>query len=117
MADLIQDGAAFLNQMRSAHLAKTIEYRRGDVIVSVPATVGQTEFEVADDYGGRMQSHVRDFLILADDLGMVPEAGDLIVLFGHKYEVMDLAGEGVWRWSDPYRTTYRIHTKDVGVDI
>ena len=35
---------------------------------------------------------------------------------GRRYEVMNLAGEGCWRWSDPYRTTLRIHTTDIGAD-
>jgi len=28
--------------------------------------------------------------------------------------VMSLGNQGHWRWSDPYRTTMRIHTKEVG---
>ncbi|MCD4824644.1 MAG: hypothetical protein K8S55_08555 [Phycisphaerae bacterium] len=29
---------------------------------------------------------------------------------------MNFTGQSCWRWSDPYRTTLRIHTKDVGAD-
>jgi hypothetical protein len=29
---------------------------------------------------------------------------------------MDLAGEGCWRWSDPYHQTLRVHTKFTGVE-
>jgi hypothetical protein len=92
-------------------------YRRaGQADADVRATFGKTDYEVADGYGATIQSHVIDFLILADELGLEPEPGDVIVADGRKYEVMNLGGEGCWRWSDPYRQTYRIHTKDIGAD-
>lgn len=92
-------------------------YRRaGQADAKVQATFGKTDYEVADDYGATIRTHVIDFLILADELGHEPQASDVIVADGRKYEVMDLAGEGAWRWSDPYRTTFRIHTKDIGAD-
>ena len=28
----------------------------------------------------------------------------------------DLAGQGHWRWSDPHRTTLRIHTKQIATE-
>ena len=70
-----------------------------------------------DEHGLRVAAHVTDFLILAADLAPTfgePEAGDQIVTDGVVYEVMNLAGQGHWRWSDPHRTTMRIHTKEVG---
>ena len=54
---------------------------------------------------------------VADEVGVdheEPQAGDVIVANNRKYEVMDLGGESCWRWSDPYRMTLRIHTKDIG---
>mgnify|MGYP006275232775 CR=1 FL=1 len=112
--DVINTGTEWLNQMRAAHSAQSVEFRRGGETHEVLATIGRTTYEVADDYGTRLDAHAMDFLILADDLGFEPQAGDVIVFGGRKYEVMNLAPDGVWRWSDPYRTTFRIHTKDVG---
>jgi len=60
---------------------------------------------------------VVDFLVSAEVFAPTfgePEPGDQIVADGVVYEVMDLAGQGHWRWSDPYRTTMRIHTKEIG---
>lgn len=117
MGDLLRDGLAWLERQRHAHLTSPVEYRRaGQEAGSVQATFGRTDFEVADESGLTIGSHVVDFLILADALGLTPEAGDVIAADGRRYEVMNLGGEGCWRWSDPYRQTYRIHTKDIGAD-
>jgi len=115
--DLLRDGLTWLEQQRTAHMTSPVTYRRaGQADAEVQATFGKTDYEVADDYGATIRTHVIDFLILADELGHEPQASDVIVADGRKYEVMDLAGEGAWRWSDPYRTTFRIHTKDTGVE-
>jgi hypothetical protein len=128
MSDLLRQGSQWLEQQRTAHMTSPVTYRRaGQADAEVLATWGKTDLEVADDYGATIRTHVIDFLILADALwqeGFEPQAGDVIVApstgsgqaTGRKFEVMDLAGQGCWRWSDPYRTTFRIHTKDTGPD-
>jgi hypothetical protein len=58
---------------------------------------------------------IHDFLITASDLNIEPEEGDVIVYQSRRYEVLP-AGGATWQWSDPYKTTYRIHTKDIGDD-
>jgi len=118
MADLLRQGAAWLEQMRTAHCSSPVTYLRGIDQYVVNATFGQTRYEVAQESGLTSGGHVWDFLILADALpGGEPEPGDLIIADGRRFEVMAL-GEDVqgWRWSDPYRTTYRIHTRDIGPD-
>jgi len=117
MADLLRDGLAWLEQQRTVHMTSPVTYRRaGQGDAEVQATYGKTEFEVADDFGTRIRTHMIDFIILADDLEWEPQAGDVIVAHGQRYEVMDFAGQGPWRWSDAYRTTMRIHTKHIGAD-
>ena len=116
MPDLLRQGNQWLESMRETHCSSPVEYRRPPDAVTVNATYGKTDFEVADESGLTIGSHVWDFLILADALGIEPEAGDVIATDGRRYEVMNLGGEGCWRWSDPYRQTYRIHTKDIGAD-
>jgi hypothetical protein len=114
VANLLQDGLAWLEQQRTAHMTSPVTYRRaGQADAEVQATFGKTDYEVADGYGAMIRSHVIDFKILADELGFEPQASDVIVADGRKYEVLAIAGEE-WRWSDPYRTTFRIHTKDIG---
>jgi hypothetical protein len=116
VADLLQQGSQWLGQMRTAHCSSPVEYRRAPDAYTVSATYGKTDYDVADESGLTIGSHVWDFLIQANELGLEPEPGDVIVTNGRKYEVMNLGGEGCWRWSDPYRQTYRIHTKDIGAD-
>ena len=116
MGDLLQQGSQWLEQQRTAHCSSPVEYRRPPDARTVHATYGRTRFEVADESGLTVDAQAWDFLILADELGLVPEAGDVIAANGRRYEVMNLGGEGCWRWSDPYRQTYRIHTKDIGAD-
>jgi len=117
VADLLRQGAQWLEQMRTAHCSSPVEYRRPPEFWTVQATFGKTGFEVADESGLTIKAQVWDFLILADALpGIEPEPGDVIAVNRRKYEVVNLGGEGCWRWSDPYRQTYRIHTKDIGAD-
>lgn len=115
MGDLLQQGSQWLEQQRAAHCASPVEYRRPPDVKTVRATFGKTAFDVADESGLTINAQVWDFLILADELGFDPEPGDVIAANARRYEVMNLGGEGCWRWSDPYRQTYRIHTKDIGV--
>ena len=125
MPDLLQSGAAWLDRVRRANLAHTVTYLRGDQSVDVPATVGRTDFEAVDAYGAVERTESRDFLILAADLvlsgaAVLPEPGDRIreVQNGktYVYEVMAPAKEPCWKWSDPYRRTLRIHTKEVATE-
>jgi hypothetical protein len=64
----------------------------------------------------------RDFLLLAADLVLdgtstLPQRGDRIYESQgdqtYVYEVTAPAKEPCWRYSDPYRKTLRIHTKQV----
>ena len=63
----------------------------------------------------------RDYLIQAADLDLgEPQRGDQIRETQgatiYKYEVMAPGKEPAFRFSDPYRKTYRIHTKLVGTE-
>lgn len=117
MGDLLRQGSQWLEQQRSAHCSSPVTYSRDETELALNATFGRTEYEVEDDYGLRVGAEVTDFLIAAADFAPTfgePEAGDRIITDGTVYEVMALSGQGHWRWSDPYRTTLRIHTKEVG---
>jgi hypothetical protein len=113
--DLLRQGSRWLEQMRTSHCSSPVEYHRPPDVFDIQATFGRTAYEVADESGLTVGGGVWDFLILAADLAVEPEPGDLIGADGRRYEVMAL-GEDLrgWRWSDPYRTTYRIHTREIG---
>lgn len=125
MADLLEHGAAFLDDRRHTHMSRPVEYQRGGAAIEVAATIGRTEFEQADEAGLIHRVESRDFLIRAADLdfgaGPVrPRAGDRIrETHGETtlvYEVNAPGGQPPWRSSDPYRRTLRIHTKHVGTE-
>jgi len=123
VADLLAKGAQWLNAQRRAHLSRTVTYERGESSVEVPATVGQTVFRLEEGYGATVRYVSRDFLIAAADLvlegaSVTPQRGDRIresvggITYVH--EVMGPgSGEPDWRYSDSFRRTYRIHTKQI----
>jgi hypothetical protein len=125
VADLLEQASAWLDGMRKAHLSRAVTYCRGEELVEVSATVGRTVFETADAYGVAERSESRDFLILAADLvldgqAVLPERGDRIreTQYGKTfvYEVMAPGREPHYRFSDAYRRTLRVHTKQVAVE-
>ena len=124
MADLLEKASDWLGGMRQAHLSRPVTYRRGEDSIEVAATVGKTVFEIDDGYGAIERFESRDFLIAAADLALngepvEPQAGDIIAetVGGGTlvYEVLAPGKEPCWRWSDPYRRTLRVHTKQVHV--
>ncbi|HPD28572.1 MAG TPA: hypothetical protein PLL20_01150 [Phycisphaerae bacterium] len=125
MSDLLEQGSAWLDDQRTRHMTRSVEYRRGADAVALSATVGRTVFEQADEYGIVHRTESRDYLVLTTDLvlaGMqtVPRAGDRVrETDGDQvfvYEVMAPGAEPPYRYSDPYRRTLRIHTKHVGTE-
>lgn len=125
MPDLLRTGSDWLETQRTEHMTSTVVYSRGDFDVEVPATIGRTEFEVDDGFGVLVRTESRDYLILAENLVLdgqptLPERGDRIrETEGSQtvvYEVMAPGKEPPWRYSDPYRRTLRIHTKQVDTE-
>lgn len=125
MADLLEQGTAWLEGMRHRHMTRPVVYQRGAQSVEVQATVGRTVFEAADAYGVVERTESRDFLILTADLVLdgqvvLPERGDRIreTQDGkvYVYEVMAPGKEPCYRFSDVYRQTLRIHTKQVAAE-
>jgi len=119
MGDLLRQGCQWLAQMRGAYCASQVTYRRGETELELSATFGRPDREVEDQFGVRVGATMTDVLIAAADFAPTfdePEAGDRIVAEGTVYEVLDLAGQGHWRWSDPHRTTLRIHTKQIATE-
>jgi hypothetical protein len=125
MGDLLELGAALLDDQRHRHMSRAVVYRRGAEEKEVQATIGRTEFEQADEAGLIHRTESRDYLIRAADLDLgagpiQPRAGDQVreqagsqVLV---YEVNAPGSEPPWRYSDPYRRVMRVHTKLVGTE-
>ena len=122
MADLLEKASAWLEDQRVKHTTRKVVYQRGAESVQVAASIGRTVFEQTDDAGVIVQYEARDFLVLANHLVLggqcvLPERGDRIrEMQSYKtfvYEVLAPGKEPCWCYSDPYRKTLRIHTKQV----
>ena len=122
MPDLLKTASDWLADQQKTHASRTVTYQRGVDSVQVQAVIGRTVFEVDDGVGVIQKVESRDFLIQAADLilagwTVLPERGDRIQetegTTTYVYEVMAPGGEPAWRYSDPYRKTLRIHTKQV----
>lgn len=122
MADLLEQGVAWLDGVRQTHLSRTVTYQRGVESVDIAATLGSTTYEVADEAGVIVQAKATDFIVSADALVLggaptKPQVGDRIrVTSGTKvlvFEVLDLGGAGHYRPSDPHGKMLRIHAKQI----
>ena len=123
MTDLLAQGIAMLDTVRKASLSSKVEYDRGGDTVTIAATVGNYQYEVATEAGAMVTAHVVDFVVSAADLLLgdavvEPMIGDKITVNGgddaKTYEVLDIAPGECCRWSGPPGTARRIHTKEVG---
>lgn len=121
MADMLRTGLDWLAGQMITHASREVIYRRGNLTVTVSASVGQTLMKLGQDGQLWMQWTDRDYLIRTEDLVFneqqaYPEKGDIIedTVAGKRYEVLSPTGESPWRFSDPQGLLLRIHTKDVG---
>lgn len=124
MADLLDRGAKFLHEQRHSHMTREIVYSRSATIAQLNATIGETLFEQGDESGIVHRIETRDFIVRASDLSAAglwpPMPGDRIREAGDSttyiYEVMDIAGEPSWKFSDRGRRAVRIHAKQVDTE-
>jgi len=123
MGNLLDTGAAWFESMRVQFMTVPVTYCRDAAAVEVRATIGRTVFKVASEYGMFEKYISRDYIIAAGELllngePILPARGDQIrEIQGSKtyvYEVMAPGNDPCWRWSDSYRRSLRIHTKQVG---
>lgn len=120
MSDLLETGAVWLETQRTKYVTRRVVYRRGAEAVELPATIGRTVFRLDKGYGLAERIESRDYLVLVVDLVLggapiLPKPGDQVrETEGGQvfiYEVMAPGNEPCWRYSDPFRRTYRIHSK------
>ncbi len=96
----------------------TVTYSRGSSSVSLTAVPTQASFEQVDE-GGIVRWEAKDFLIKASDLTfggelIEPKKGDKIKDENDKvFKVLDDGNLPCFRYSDPYQTMLRVHTKQV----
>ncbi len=121
---MLETAASWANAQLRQATGKMVTYRRGLVTCDLTAVVGRSEFESQGDYGVVTKVESRDYLVAVadlrlDDQQIYPMSGDRIEeRFGETlvaYEVMAFGNEPCYRYSDPGRTTLRIHTKQIEV--
>ncbi|AQT67940.1 hypothetical protein STSP2_01092 [Anaerohalosphaera lusitana] len=113
MTDMLNQGLDWLGQMLTKHCSSQIIYRQDQIEVSINAVFAKTDLQLEDEHGISIRSFVWDFLIASAALGFEPQPGDTIVAEDKTFEVMNLSGDGCWRWTGPDRNMYRIHTKQI----
>jgi hypothetical protein len=120
MPDLLEQSQEWLTSMNRLHRSRTVLYARGAQEKEIPAVVGRTVFKVDAGYGLFERVESRDYLVEVADMSAFgePQRGDRVkeTLNGRTevFEVMSPSGEPHFRYSDPYRRVFRIHTKHVG---
>lgn len=98
----------------AAGFGRSVLYRRGGVHVPVRAVVGQTLVQVETASEGVYIRHgERDYLVLASDLPLHPQAGDEIVDGPERFVVAAPDGEPVARNSGHGPAVIRIHTRSL----
>jgi len=107
MADMIRDGASWLEGKRRAHMAVTVVYRAGGSLVDISllATVSTANRTVMDAAGQYVTVQTRTFTVSTADLPDTPKRDDKITLteggVTRSYIVASsVPGEPVWSWGD-----------------
>lgn len=114
---MIERGLRYLREIQYTSLARVVCYRSlGRTQAELRCTLGKSEYRVPNDYGGWVRVTTQDFIVPHWQFNFMPTKGDIIEFAGREYEVLAPNNEPVWRWSDPYHTALRIHTKRINGD-
>ena len=114
--NMLANGLRWLANKQKAHASVSIEYRHKNQSLNINAWLGQTRIDTTNEAEINITTHVTDVLIRAVDLPFEPALGDEIMMNGCRYEALELSHqEKCWRWSDPFKTVYRIHVRDLGI--
>jgi len=113
---MLEQAMKALRLVQNDVLSKEVTYRHGHESAVVRAVPGQTLFRAENEYGNWVRTQRRDFIIADGQFAFFPEKGDVIEFGGREFEVLAPNDEPVWRWSDPYHTAMRVHTKLIGGD-
>lgn len=117
--NMLEDGLAWLNQVRREEMSRTVWYRRGNVAVSLPATPVASESNRQGQHSVVMEWDEVEWLVGAADLQLAgqmvePETGDVIDDGQTRYEVLPRDGQPPWRWSGPPGVMMLLLTKRIG---
>lgn len=117
MADMLETGSDFLLSRTQSHVSRSVTYgRTGQSDIELSATLGQWTEERANEDGFIVYARHQDFIFDATDLTYTPKIADgdtIEVVDGddtRTYVVTSGPDGNVFRWSDPYHRSIRVHT-------
>ena len=129
--DFLQDASNWLQDRRKEFYVQdgtgvtaSVSYFRGVSSVTLDATIGETIFEEEQEFGRFLRWEMRDYLVTVSELDfgggpVEPIQGDRIEeTVGAKlfnYQVTAPPRTPVFKFSDRFRQTFRIHTKLIKV--
>jgi hypothetical protein len=123
MQDLVEIGANWLNQIRTANLSRAVAYSRADQTVSLSAALGVNHHDIQNDSGVMEEVAGQDFIVPAAGLDFgsgpfLPQQGDRITLtengLTRVFEILPPASnKDCWSRSGPLTIALRIHTKEI----
>ncbi len=127
MADLLQRGMVWLTNQLQDHASQPVVYVRGELWVELQATLGRTVFALDQEIAGVPVEYGEvDFLIRSGDVVL---AGQRVEPADHDeiwwtdegvtrvYEALAPGNEPSWRYADPFRRMFRIHTKFIRTEL
>lgn len=122
---MLADAAEWLGEQVQTYASQAIRYECDGLMIETDATVGKTEYQVSDGFGGVFLKFTdRDFIFPAADLVFAdvlcePQSGDRIHeldssgVVVRSFEVMPIPDEQCYRYSDVDRKILRVHTKEI----
>lgn len=117
MANLLRDGANWLNSQLKEHVSEPVDYvTPSGTLAGVLATPGQTTVEEESSNGVVVQAKVRDYIFDADDLVqggefIKPDETHRIKHGGLTCQPLPIDDRACFTYSDPSRRRIRVHTK------
>ena len=114
MTDMLAKAALWLAEKQEKFCSSDVIYVHNGEKMPLSATYGRTDYEIHDDYGVKIGTHVVDFIVRENAMPFDPEPGDGIIVGNTEYEVMALGTQKCWRWCDAHHHLRRIHTRETG---
>jgi hypothetical protein len=120
--NILANAAAWLHRERHARAGVALRYNRIAVagVIALYGTRGRTDADQLQLGELVVGAVIDDWILRAEDFIIAgsfvpPVARDTIteIATNKVWEVLELPGEPVWRYSDQYRNAVRVHVKEL----
>lgn len=110
MGNRIREGIERLKTTLIDFASEEAAYHHGNTVTNIHVVAGRLDVVEDETLPASIISRLRDFYVSSDELPETPKVGDMIAIGNTHFEVLNVGGV-CWRWSDPYQTMRKIHTK------